>query len=213
MYQSPNYPQYPQPYPPQPPQPPAPRGHPVPTIAFVATGLLIAALISCAFLGVSSLLDRSPGATASHPPTSGATSAATTQPPLSQQQQDLQLLAAQAPDDTITLKLDAATGAVTVTDNIGEQLSVSAAAFTCKARAYYLLRALFTQANPTPSRVTLRILGPASDAQGNTDPNSLYATITLTAATAARIVWPGLSFDAAWHAYDSAQLAPGLAAG
>ena len=213
MYQPPNYPQYPQPYPPQPPQPPAPRGHPVPTIAFVATGLLIAALVSCAFLGVSSLLDRSSGATASHPPTAGATSAATTPPPLSQQQQDLQLLAAQAPDDTITLKLDAATGAVTVTDNIGEQLSISAAVFTCKARAYYLLRALFTQASPTPSRVTLRILGPASDAQGNTDPNSLYATITLSAATAARIVWPGLGFDAAWHAYDSAQLAPGLAAG
>ena len=211
MYRPPNYPQYPQPYPPQPPQPP--RGHPVPTIAFVATGLLIAALISCAFLGVSSLLDRSPGATASHPPTAGATSAATTPPPLSQQQQDLQLLASQAPDDTITLSLNAVTNAITVTDNIGEQLSVSAAVFTCKARAYYLLRALFTQASPTPSRVTLRILGPASDAEGNTDPNSLYATITLTAATAARITWPGLSFDAAWHAYDSAQLAPGLAAG
>ena len=210
MYQPPNYPQYPQPYPPQ---PPTPRGQPVPTIAFVATGLLIAALVSCAFLGVSSLLDRSSGATASHPATAGATSAATAPPALTQQQQDLQLLAAQAPDDTITLKLDATTNAVAITDNIGEQLSVSAAAFTCRARAYYLLRALFTQASPTPSRVTLRILGPASDAQGNTDPNSLYAAITLTAATAARIAWPGLSFDAAWHAYDSAQLAPGLAAG
>ena len=212
MYQQP---QYPYPYPPQPqPQQQPPRGHPVPTIAFVATGLLIAALVSCAFLGVSSLLDRSPGATASHPPTAGATSAASSvQPPLTQQQQDLQLLASQAPDDTITLSLNAVTNAITVTDNIGEQLSVSAAVFTCKARAYYLLRALFTQADPTPSSVTLRILGPASDAQGNTDPNSLYATVTLTAATAQRIAWPGLGFDAAWRAYDSAQLAPGLAAG
>src|SRR5690348_12851465 len=117
MYQSPNYPQYPQPYPPQPPQQPTVRGHPVPTIAFVATGLLIAVLVSCAFLGVSSLLDRSPGATASHPPTAGATSAATAPPALTQQQQDLQLLAAQAPDDTITLTLDSATNAVAITDN------------------------------------------------------------------------------------------------
>ena len=213
MYQQPpqpQYPQYPYPYPPQP-QPPARRGYPVPIIALVASALLVVVLVCCAFLGIASLLSPSSPAHTTSATLATSTTASAPQPAATLQQQYLQLATDVAPDDTITLQLDAQTGAVTMTDNIGEQLSVSAAVSICHARAYYFMRALFTQADPTPARVTLRILGPASDAAGNTDPNSLYATVTLTAATASHITWPGLSFAAAWNAYDTAQLAPGLA--
>jgi hypothetical protein len=111
----------------------------------------------------------------------------------------------------VTVSFDQASETATVTATVDQGPDVPTTQERVKTVCFRALEALWTSGESFKD-VSVAVLGPVQDDYGS-HIIAAYGSADVTAQTAAKLNWAGLTPDTAWNAYTAVFLAPSYAAG